>query len=102
MARFLTNFVSRNPVVKFGPTKTMVGLQMSPEVALFSSRGPSSLSPSVLKVLFSGYRIMLLKSMEIDNAIFVKDKAYDMKHITLRLRWFLVISECNCSLIETI
>lgn len=48
---FLLTYIgaTRNPVVKFGPTKTMVGLQMSPEVALFSSRGPSSLSPSVLK-----------------------------------------------------
>ncbi|XP_062175918.1 subtilisin-like protease SBT3.9 [Alnus glutinosa] len=41
--------MNRNPVVKFSPTKTDVGRQISPEVAFFSSRGPSSLSPSVLK-----------------------------------------------------
>lgn len=41
----------RNPVIKFSKTKTVVGRQLSPEVAFFSSRGPSSLSPSVLKVL---------------------------------------------------
>lgn len=43
----------REPMVKFSPSKTKVGLQSSPEVAYFSSRGPSSLSPSVLKVLKS-------------------------------------------------
>ncbi|XP_015892327.1 subtilisin-like protease SBT3.9 isoform X1 [Ziziphus jujuba] len=40
---------TRNPVVKFGPTRTALGQQISPEVAFFSSRGPSSLSPTVLK-----------------------------------------------------
>ncbi|XP_044488065.1 subtilisin-like protease SBT3.6 isoform X3 [Mangifera indica] len=30
-------------------TKTVIGQALSPEVALFSSRGPSSLSPSILK-----------------------------------------------------
>lgn len=46
----LTYMVSTSkPMVKFSPTKTKVGLQSSPEVAYFSSRGPSSLSPSVLK-----------------------------------------------------
>lgn len=41
----------RYPVVKLSKTKTVVGQQISPEVAFFSSRGPSSLSPTVLKVL---------------------------------------------------
>ncbi|KAK1297118.1 Subtilisin-like protease [Acorus calamus] len=40
---------TRSPVVKFSLTKTAVGTLISPEVAFFSSRGPSSLSPSVLK-----------------------------------------------------
>ncbi|EOX97873.1 Subtilase family protein, putative isoform 1 [Theobroma cacao] len=40
---------SRNPVVKFSFSKTVTGQQLAPEVAYFSSRGPSSLSPSVLK-----------------------------------------------------
>ncbi|KAD6795707.1 hypothetical protein E3N88_06603 [Mikania micrantha] len=38
-----------NPVVKIGVTKTIIGKQTSPEVAFFSARGPSSLSPTVLK-----------------------------------------------------
>lgn len=45
----------RNPVVKLSKTKTVVGQQISPEVAFFSSRGPSSLSPTVLKVLSMVY-----------------------------------------------
>ncbi|KAE8698677.1 Subtilase family protein, putative isoform 4 [Hibiscus syriacus] len=40
---------SRNPVVKFSFSKTVIGQQLTPEIAYFSSRGPSSLSPSVLK-----------------------------------------------------
>jgi hypothetical protein len=40
----------RNPVVKFTSIKTVVGKLMAPDVAYFSSRGPSSLSPFVLKV----------------------------------------------------
>lgn len=40
---------SRAPMVKFNHTKTTIGQQIAPEVAYFSSRGPSSLSPSVLK-----------------------------------------------------
>lgn len=40
---------TRNPVVKFGHSKTVNGAVLSPEVAYFSSRGPSSLSPYVLK-----------------------------------------------------
>ncbi|XP_038706055.1 subtilisin-like protease SBT3.9 isoform X1 [Tripterygium wilfordii] len=40
---------SSNPMVKFSLTKTTIGQQISPEVAFFSARGPSSLSPSVLK-----------------------------------------------------
>ncbi|KAL3539020.1 hypothetical protein ACH5RR_002386 [Cinchona calisaya] len=40
---------TNNPIVKFSLPKTSVGQLISPEVALFSSRGPNSLSPSVLK-----------------------------------------------------
>ncbi|KAI3446171.1 hypothetical protein Pfo_002836 [Paulownia fortunei] len=38
-----------NPVIKFNVPKTAVGQQVSPNVAIFSSRGPNSLSPTVLK-----------------------------------------------------
>ncbi|URE16680.1 Peptidase inhibitor I9 [Musa troglodytarum] len=40
---------TRKPIVQFGTTKTVLGTVIAPEVAYFSSRGPSSLSPFVLK-----------------------------------------------------
>ncbi|ONK58830.1 uncharacterized protein A4U43_C08F180 [Asparagus officinalis] len=40
---------TKDAVVKFGHTKTAIGAMFPPEVAYFSSRGPSSLSPYVLK-----------------------------------------------------
>ncbi|XP_018684877.2 subtilisin-like protease SBT3.9 isoform X2 [Musa acuminata AAA Group] len=40
---------TRKPIVKFSTTKTVLGTVIAPEVAYFSSRGPSSLSPFVLK-----------------------------------------------------
>ncbi|XP_043714725.1 subtilisin-like protease SBT3.6 [Telopea speciosissima] len=40
---------TRSSVVKLSKTKSVVGKWVSPRVALFSSRGPSSLSPTVLK-----------------------------------------------------
>ncbi|VAI20216.1 unnamed protein product [Triticum turgidum subsp. durum] len=41
---------TRNPTVQFGSAKTILGELIGPEVAYFSSRGPSSLTPSILKV----------------------------------------------------
>ncbi|XP_057972825.1 subtilisin-like protease SBT3.9 [Malania oleifera] len=40
---------SSYPKVKISPTTTTIGKQIAPEVASFSSRGPNSLSPAVLK-----------------------------------------------------
>ncbi|KAG8381589.1 hypothetical protein BUALT_Bualt06G0137200 [Buddleja alternifolia] len=40
---------ARDPKVRLKPTKTYTGIQASTYVATFSSRGPNSLSPSVLK-----------------------------------------------------
>ncbi|XP_020114876.1 subtilisin-like protease SBT3.2 [Ananas comosus] len=40
---------TRKPVVKFSSEKTILGKLIAPEVAYFSSRGSSSLSPSLLK-----------------------------------------------------
>ncbi|KAJ8632447.1 hypothetical protein MRB53_025783 [Persea americana] len=40
---------SREPVVKLSPSKTLVGKPLSIKIARFSSRGPSSLSPEILK-----------------------------------------------------
>ncbi|XP_077248388.1 subtilisin-like protease SBT3.9 [Tasmannia lanceolata] len=40
---------TRSPIVKLGHPKTVIGKLTSPRVAYFSSRGPSSISPAVLK-----------------------------------------------------
>lgn len=40
---------ARNPTVKVSFPRTVIGETMSPRVAYFSSRGPSSMSPAVLK-----------------------------------------------------
>ncbi|KDO40056.1 hypothetical protein CISIN_1g036969mg, partial [Citrus sinensis] len=43
-------FMRRNPRVRFRFTKTVIGQQISPEVAYFSSRGSSSLSSSFISM----------------------------------------------------
>ncbi|CDY42743.1 BnaA03g47960D [Brassica napus] len=48
----IRNYLARSPtvpVVKVGPSKTVIGEITAPAVAYFSSRGPSSLSPDILK-----------------------------------------------------
>ncbi|XP_022738520.1 subtilisin-like protease SBT3.8 [Durio zibethinus] len=37
------------PTVKLSPSKTLIGKPVSPNVAFFSSRGPSSIAPQILK-----------------------------------------------------
>lgn len=41
----------RSPIAKLSLPKTVIGQWASPRVASFSSRGPSSMSPEVLKVV---------------------------------------------------
>nr|Q9STQ2.2 RecName: Full=Subtilisin-like protease SBT3.18; AltName: Full=Subtilase subfamily 3 member 18; Short=AtSBT3.18; Flags: Precursor [Arabidopsis thaliana] len=48
----IRNYLARSPtvpMVKIGPSKTVIGETTAPSVAYFSSRGPSSLSPDILK-----------------------------------------------------
>ncbi|KAG2263147.1 hypothetical protein Bca52824_070226 [Brassica carinata] len=48
----IRNYLARSPtvpMVKVGPSKTVIGKITAPSVAYFSSRGPSSLSPDILK-----------------------------------------------------
>ncbi|XP_062023220.1 subtilisin-like protease SBT3.9 isoform X3 [Rosa rugosa] len=53
---------TRNPIVKLNPTKTLLGQQISPEVAFFSARGPNSVSPSVLKPDIAAPGVNILSS----------------------------------------
>ncbi|KAH8498211.1 hypothetical protein H0E87_017224 [Populus deltoides] len=71
---------SRNPVVKFSFTETVIGQQISPEIAFFSSRGPSSFSPTVLKPDIAAPGVNILASWSpaaspaiIDNEILPMD-----------------------------
>ncbi|XP_075488536.1 subtilisin-like protease SBT3.6 isoform X1 [Primulina tabacum] len=59
---------TRNPVIKYNSPKTAVGQQVSPNVALFSSRGPSSLSPSVLKPDIAAPGVNILASWSAAQA----------------------------------
>ncbi|CAE6175802.1 unnamed protein product [Arabidopsis arenosa] len=48
----IRNYLARSPTVpilKIGPSKTVIGETTAPSVAYFSSRGPNSLSPDILK-----------------------------------------------------
>jgi hypothetical protein len=42
--------ICRSPVVKLSPSKTIVGKPVLAKVAHFSSRGPNSIAPAILKV----------------------------------------------------
>ncbi|KAG6790727.1 hypothetical protein POTOM_006892 [Populus tomentosa] len=44
---------ARSPTAKLSFPKTVVGKRVSPRLASFSSRGPSSITPEVLKAMFS-------------------------------------------------
>lgn len=46
----LISGLHRFPRVKLSPSKTIVGKPVSAIVAFFSSRGPSSIAPAILKV----------------------------------------------------
>ncbi|XP_043694437.1 subtilisin-like protease SBT3.6 [Telopea speciosissima] len=45
----IVSYIRRTNVVKLSQPKSVFGISLSPRVASFSSRGPSSLSPAVLK-----------------------------------------------------
>jgi len=46
---------NRNATVHISPSKTVVGKTPAPTVAYFSSRGPSSITPNILKALTACY-----------------------------------------------
>lgn len=55
MARFVCDpqvlfGMHRSPLVKLRPPKTFIGKPLSAKVAYFSSRGPNSITPAILKV----------------------------------------------------
>ncbi|RWR87702.1 Peptidase S8/S53 domain-containing protein [Cinnamomum micranthum f. kanehirae] len=63
---------SRKPVVKLSPSKTLVGMPLSAKIAHFSSRGPISLSPEILKPDVTAPGVNVLAAMIPKN-----EDAYD-------------------------
>jgi len=65
-------------MVKIGPSKTVIGETTAPSVAYFSSRGPSSLSPDILKVQSSTFWFIqsVASSCMFENAIVLKYLRY--------------------------
>ena len=45
--------------MKLSPTKTLTGKPLATKIADFSSRGPSDLSPAILKVMFTYIHIVM-------------------------------------------
>ncbi|CAL5329018.1 unnamed protein product [Camellia sinensis] len=74
-----------NPVVKFNPSRTAVGQQISPEVAFFSSRGPSSLSPTVLKPDIAAPGVNILASWSPASSSFLLDNTQNQLPLKFKL-----------------
>lgn len=54
--------VCRSPVVKIQHSKTFVGQPIGTKVATFSSRGPNSIAPAILKVCMDpNFHIFLIR-----------------------------------------
>lgn len=63
------NYVPRKPVVQIEASKTVIGKSPpAPRVAYFSSRGPSSLTPDILKVSVSPKLISTTKNIYMKNS----------------------------------
>ncbi|KAF9614671.1 hypothetical protein IFM89_019799 [Coptis chinensis] len=60
---------ARSPIVKLSHPRTVVGKWVSPRVAYFSSRGPSSLSPAILKpdIAAPGVNILAAYPPSLEN-----------------------------------
>lgn len=88
----------RFPTAKLSSPKTVIGKWTSPRVASFSSRGPSTLSPTVLKVLplfqyfkflvltFKAYFPPLCLTCPIGSQIEIKVKIMKIKTFQKRLK----------------
>ncbi|KAG6790725.1 hypothetical protein POTOM_006890 [Populus tomentosa] len=58
---------TRSPVVKLSPSKTIVGKPVLAKVAHFSSRGPNSIAPAILKVSLTVFNLRNLDAAWINN-----------------------------------
>ncbi|GLU17618.1 hypothetical protein SLE2022_339780 [Rubroshorea leprosula] len=67
----------RSPIVKLSPSKTLAGKPVSPKVAFFSSRGPSSIAPEVLKPDITAPGVDILAATSPDD--WLVDGGYAMR-----------------------
>ncbi|XAR72774.1 Tripeptidyl-peptidase II [Bertholletia excelsa] len=74
-----------NPVLKFTQTRTAVGRQSSPDVAFFSSRGPSSLSPTVLKPDIAAPGVNILASWSPYSSLVYFDDPQNQRPLNFKL-----------------
>ncbi|KAG7656234.1 Peptidase S8/S53 domain superfamily [Arabidopsis suecica] len=68
---------NRSPVAKIQPTRTLVGLPVATKVATFSSRGPSSISPAILKPDIAAPGVNILAATSPNDTFY--DKGFAMK-----------------------
>ncbi|XP_077248377.1 subtilisin-like protease SBT3.9 [Tasmannia lanceolata] len=77
---------TRSPVVKLSHPKTVSGKLTSPRVAYFSSRGPSSLAPAVLKPDIAAPGVSILAayppSSHIDGFAFLSGTSMACPHVS--------------------
>ncbi|CAA0263464.1 unnamed protein product [Arabidopsis thaliana] len=68
---------TRSPVAKIQPTRTLVGLPVATKVATFSSRGPNSISPAILKPDIAAPGVNILAATSPNDTFY--DKGFAMK-----------------------
>ncbi|XP_015866201.3 subtilisin-like protease SBT3.9 isoform X2 [Ziziphus jujuba] len=67
---------TRSPLVKLSPSKTIVGKPVSAKVATFSSRGPNSIAPAILKPDITAPGVNILAATSPLNSL--ADNGYAM------------------------
>uniref|UniRef100_A0A1J3ERF0 Subtilisin-like protease SBT3.3 n=1 Tax=Noccaea caerulescens TaxID=107243 RepID=A0A1J3ERF0_NOCCA len=68
---------TRSPIAKIQPTRTLVGLPVATKVATFSSRGPSSISPAILKPDIAAPGVNILAATSPNDTFY--DRGFAMK-----------------------
>ncbi|KAL4195379.1 hypothetical protein AMTRI_Chr05g73100 [Amborella trichopoda] len=77
---------SSSPVVKISHSKTLIGSIKSPKVAIFSSRGPNSLSPTILKPDITALGVYILAAAPTsdstsDKFVFMSGTSMSCPHV---------------------
>ncbi|WRX17888.1 Peptidase S8/S53 domain - like 10 [Theobroma cacao] len=70
-------YLHRSPTVKLSPSKTLVGKPVSAKVAFFSSRGPSSIAPEILKPDITAPGVNILAAISQLNQL--RDDGYAIR-----------------------